>query len=175
MMDSHTAEVPGDEVEQSREDEKRRALESVADTFNALKRLIAEYDRLKAERDILERKIASAVDENETLRKQIKHVKGQRDHHSNALSALTAQLDTLASRFIEVGKAARLQAYGERPTGPAERRSVLDWHQPPHPPEPSMPSFLKESPDEFQRGWAKPRDITEKRTLADHLKNYKII
>ena len=166
MMDSHTAEVPGDEVEQSREDEKRRALESVADTFNALKRLIAEYDRLKAERDILERKIASAVDENETLRKQIKHVTGQRDHHSNALSALTAELDTLASRFIEVGKAARLQAYGERPTGPAERRSMLDWHQPPHPPEPSMPSFLK-FPEEFQRGWAKPRDITEKRTLAD--------
>ena len=174
-MDSDTAEVPGDEVEQSQEDEKRRALKSVADTFHALKRLIAEYDRLKVERDILECKIASTVDENETLRKEIKHVKGQRDHYSNALSALTAQLDTLASRFIEVVKVARLHAYGERPTGPAERRPVLNWDQPPHPPEPSIPSFLKEPPEEFQRGWAKPRDITEKRTLADHLRNYKII
>jgi|SRR5271154_4725706 len=172
-MDSDTEER-GREVEQLQEDEKRRAPESAAgDAFYALKRLIAEYDRLKGERDIFEGKIASVLDENDTLRKHVKRVKGQRDHLSNALSTITAQMDTLGSRFIETVKMARLQAYGERPAAPAEPR-LAGWDQPRQPPEPSIPGFLRESPEEFQRGSAKPRDFIGK-TLADHLRNYKII
>jgi hypothetical protein len=171
-MDSHAAEVPGHEVEQLQEDEKRRALESVAGAFYALKRLIAEHDRLKAERDIFEGKIAGALDETETLRIEIKRVKAQRDHLSNALSTITAQLDTLASRIIEAVKMARLQAYGERPAASAEPRPVLGWDQARQPLEPSIPRFLRDSPEEFHRISTKPRDISEKRTLADHLGNY---
>jgi hypothetical protein len=174
-MDSDAAEVPGQEVDQLQEDERRRALESLAGAFNALKRLIAEHDRLKGERDVFESKIADALDENETLRNQIKHVKGQRDHLSNAISSLTAQMDTLASRFIEAVKMARLQAYGERPAAPTEPRPVVGWDQARQPLEPSIPGFLRESPEEFHGSLAKPRNITEKRTLADHLKKYKII
>ena len=149
-MDSQTAELPSYEAERSREDEKRRALESVAGTFYALKRLIAEYDRLKAERDVFERKITTMLDENKTLRKEIERMKGQRDHLSKVLSTLTAHLDTLASRFVEAVKTARLQAYGERPDAPDERRSVRGWDRGRHP-QVSVPNFLRESPEEFQR------------------------
>ena len=102
-------------------------------------------------------------------------VKGQRDHLSNAISTLTAQMDTLASRFIEAVKMARLQAYGERPAAPTEPRPVVGWDQARQPLEPSIPGFLRESPEEFHGSLAKPRNITEKRTLADHLKKHKII
>jgi hypothetical protein len=172
-MDSEP-KVTGHEGEQLQEDEKRRALESVAGAFYALKHLIAEYDRLKGERDIFARKIATALDENDTLRKQIERVKGQRDHFSNALSTLTAQMDTLGSRFIETVKIARLQAYGERPAAPAGPRPAPGWDQPRQSLQPRIPGFLRESPEEFQRGSAKPRETIGK-TLADHLKNYKII
>ena len=168
-------EVPNDEVEPLQEDEKRRTLESVAASYVALKRFIAEYDRLKVERDNFAQKVTGALNENEMLLKEIKHVKGQRDHLSKTLSTVTAQLDTLASRFIEVAKGARLQTYGERPAGAVERRPAGDLDQARSPPEPNIPSFLREPPEEFQWGLTKPGGPTEKRTLADHLKTFKVI
>ena len=117
-MDPRTTEVLGHGADQSKKDEKSSLLESVTGTLGALKRFIAQYDRVKGERDNFQRQIASALVENETLRRQIKHAKDHRDHLSKALATLTAQIDTIGTRCIETAKMARAQAYDESPARP---------------------------------------------------------
>jgi len=132
--------VLGHGADQSQKDEKNSLLESVTGTLGALKRFIAEYDRVKGERDNFERQIASALVENETLRRQIKHAKDHRDHLSKALATLTAQIDTIGTRCIETAKMARAQAYDEPPAAPAKRFSMPGCNQAQQPVEPNTPS-----------------------------------
>lgn len=177
-MKPNTAEVLDPDVEQSQDEAGHREFESIARTFNTLKRLLAENVQLKGERDSFERQAAVALDENEMLRKQIKLVKGERDHFSRAFSMLSAQLDTIGSGLINAVKMSRVQAYGERPAASAERRPV-PGDQAQQPAEPSIPRFLTQPPEEFHRGMVKQRDIADKKTppisleaLADQLGSY---
>jgi seryl-tRNA synthetase len=109
-------------AEQSQEDEKQRVLESAIGTVSAVKRLLTEYDRVKGERDNFERQLASAVVENETLRRQAKEAKDHRDHFSEALTTLTAQMDAIGIQCIEAVKVAR--SYDQAPTTPANLVSM---------------------------------------------------
>jgi phage shock protein A len=106
-------------VEQTPGDEKSRLLESCADTVRALKGFIAEYDRLRGERDHLKREISGVHGEVDMLRKQVEQLKVQRDQLSNTLSTVTEQLEGFASRSLDMLKRARLQAYSVR-TGAAD-------------------------------------------------------
>ena len=178
-MKANTAEELGSDSERSHEEAWQRELESIAHTFNTMKRLLAENVQLRRERDSFERQAAVALDENEMLRKQIKHVKGERDHLSRTFSILSAQLDSIGASFINAVKMSRVHAYGERPAASAERRPMPAGEQAQPPAEPSIPRFLTQSPEEFHREAVRQRDIGEKKTppismdaLADRLGGY---
>jgi hypothetical protein len=176
-MQSNTAESMDPRGEQSQEEVGRRELESIAHTFNTLKRLFSENLQLKGERDNFERQAAVALNENEMLRNQIRQVKGERDHFSRAYSMLSAQLDTIGSSLVNAVKMSRVQAYGERSAASPERKLTGD--QPQQPAEPSIPKFLTQSPEEFHRGSVGQRDVPGKKVppisleaLADQLGGY---
>ena len=87
------------------DDPKRRLLEASIDSIRALKGFIAQYDRVKEERDQLKRQMADRLDEVETLRDEIQQLKAQRDEFSNTLSTLVSQMGTAvrkAQRFIDI-------------------------------------------------------------------------
>jgi hypothetical protein len=75
-------------------------------TVAAVKRLSAGYDRVKSERDNLERQIAGTLVENETLCRQAREANDHRDHFAKALTTLTAQMDAIGTRCIEAVKTA---------------------------------------------------------------------
>ena len=111
-------------VEQSKEDERHRVVASAIDTLTAVKRLVTEYDRVKGECNNFERQFAATLVENETLRRQAKEAKDQRDQLSKALVTLTNQMDAIGARCIEAAKMARAQ--------------TTDGRSPPE--QPAMPS-----------------------------------
>src|SRR5271170_1740371 len=121
---SHTTNAQIRSIELSRDDERQRVLESAIGTVSAVKRLLTEYDRVKGEHAIVERQLASALVENETLRRQAKEAKDHRDHFSKALTTLTTQMDAIGTRCMEAVKMARSQTYDQAPTTPANRVSV---------------------------------------------------
>jgi hypothetical protein len=151
-MDFDAPEVLGHGTEQSQQDEKRHVLESLSGTVRALRRLIAEYDRVKGERNDFERQIAGALGENETLRSQMNHVKGQRDRLSNALATLTAQMDAVGSRCVEAVKVARVQAYDHPSAAPAKRLPMAGGNQVQQLAEPSIPDAASASKAEQKVG-----------------------
>ena len=65
-----TAEVPN--IEHSQQNDRQKVLESAVSTVTALKRLLADYDRLQAERNDFQREHTRVVAENGALRKQTK-------------------------------------------------------------------------------------------------------
>ena len=79
MDSSDTAKAPGSQVAQSEQEDRQKILESAISTVTALKRLLADYDRLQAERNDFEREHARVLLENNTLRKQAKEATNQRD------------------------------------------------------------------------------------------------
>jgi hypothetical protein len=117
---SSTAKAQVVRVEQSQEDARYQVLDSVTGTLAAVKRLVAAYDRVKAERDNFERQLASVVGDNETLRKQANEAKDQRDHFSKALATLTDQMDAVGARCVEAVKIARAQSYHKAPAAPVD-------------------------------------------------------
>jgi chromosome segregation ATPase len=108
-------------VEQTPGDEKSRLLESCADTVRALKGFIAEYDRLRGERDHLKREISSVHGEVDMLRKQVEQLKGQCDQLSNTLSTVTKQLESFASRSLDMLRRAGAADESIRSNPPEER------------------------------------------------------
>lgn len=119
-MDTDTARVQNRNVEQTHDDEKHRLLESCADAVRALKGFMAEYDRVKGERDHLKRQITGVHSEVDMLRKQVEQLKGQRDQLSNRLSTLTGHVESFASRCLEAVRKARLQSHSGRTGAPDE-------------------------------------------------------
>ena len=122
-------------VEQSKEDERHRVVASAIDTLTAVKRLVTEYDRVKGECNNFERQFAATLVANETLRRQVKEAKDQRDQLSKALATLTNQMDAIGARCIEAAKMARAQTTDAR--SPAELATM-----------PSTPAARPESNDQ---------------------------
>jgi hypothetical protein len=127
--DSPNAQVLS--VEQGRQDDRHRILESAISTVSAVKRLVAEYDRMKEERDRFERQISTAIAENESLRKQMKDATGHRENLLKALESLGAQMGLLGARCTEAIKVVRAQSNEPLPaipTGPqpADSRTPLE-------------------------------------------------
>ena len=86
------------------DDAKRRLIESGIESVRALKGFVAEYDRVKEERDQLKRQMTGSLDEIEILRDQVQQLKVQRDQFSSNLSTLTSHMETAlrkARHFID--------------------------------------------------------------------------
>jgi hypothetical protein len=117
---SSTAKAQVPRVGQSQEDATHQVLESATGTLAAVKRLVAAYDRVKGERDNFEHRLASVLVENETLRRQTKEAKDQRDHFSTALTTLTEHMDAIGTRCMEAVRTVRTQSYDQAVTTPTK-------------------------------------------------------
>ena len=114
-----TAQAHAISVERSQQDNRQKVLESAVSTVTALKRLLADYERLEAERNDFEREHARVLRENDTLRKQAKEAIDQRELLVRALETLTSRMDAIAVTCIEAAKTARAQSFDMAPLVPA--------------------------------------------------------
>jgi hypothetical protein len=131
---SDTAKTQVLSVEQSDQDERQKVLESAVSTVTALKRLLADYDRLQAERNDFERAHARVLLENNTLRKRAKEATNQRELLVRALETVTTQMDAIGVSCIEAAKTARAQSIDSAPLVPTS--------EPPNEDENSEPTTL---------------------------------
>ncbi len=106
-------------VEQSQQDDRQKVLEFAVSTVAALSRLLADYERLEAERYDVVREHARVLLENDTLRKQAKEATDQRELLVRALETLTTQMDAIGASCIEAAKTARAQSFDSAPLVPA--------------------------------------------------------
>jgi hypothetical protein len=112
---SHTTEPQVISFE-SQQDDRRHLLESAMSTVAAVKRLVANFDRLKEERDNFDRQLANAFAENEMLRRQVNDAKDHHDRLSKTIATLTDQMESVAARCIEAVKIVRAQIDEHAPT-----------------------------------------------------------
>ena len=78
--------------EQSQQDDRQKVLELTVSTVAALRRLLADYERLETERNDFERERARMLLEYGTLRKQAKDATDQRELLVRALETLTTRM-----------------------------------------------------------------------------------
>jgi hypothetical protein len=106
-------------VEQSQQVDRQKVLESAVSTVTALKRLLADYERLETERNDFEREHARVLRENATLRKQAKEATDQRELLVRALETFTTRMDAIGASCMEAAKTARAQIFDSAPLVPA--------------------------------------------------------
>jgi FtsZ-binding cell division protein ZapB len=90
------------------QDDRRQVLEKAIGTVDALKRLIAAYDRLKEERDNFERDLSKVSAGNEALRKQANDAEVNRDRLSQIVTTFVGQMETIGASCTEAAKVARV-------------------------------------------------------------------
>ena len=105
--------------EQSQQDDRQKLLESAVSTVAALRRLLADYERLETERNDFERERTRVLVENNTLRKQAKEATDQRELLVRALETLITRMDAIGVSCIEAAKTARAQSFDSAPLVPA--------------------------------------------------------
>ena len=105
--------------EQSQQDDRQKVLESAVSTVAALRRLLADYERLETERNDFERERARMLLENGTLRKQAKDATDQGELLVRALETLTTRMDAIGVSCMEAAKTARAQSIDSAPLVPA--------------------------------------------------------
>ena len=123
MDSSDTAKTQVLSVEQSQQDDRHKVLESAVSTVTALRRLLADYDRLQAERNDFERERTRVLLENATLRKKAKEAMDQRELLVRALETLTTSMDAIGASCIEAAKTARAQSSDSAPLVPPNHRT----------------------------------------------------
>jgi hypothetical protein len=119
MDSSDTAKAQVLSVEQSQQDDRQKVLESAVSTVAALRRLLADYERLETERNDFERERARVLLENNKLRKEAKEATDQRELLVRALETLTTRMDAIGVSCIEAAKTARTQSFDSAPLVPA--------------------------------------------------------
>ena len=129
---SDTVKVQVLSVEQSQQDDRQKLLEFAVSTVAALRRLLADYERLETERNDFERERARVLLENNRLRKQAKEATDQRELLVRALETLTTRMDAIGVSCMEAAKTARAQSFVLAPLVPAseppEPRPELGAH-----------------------------------------------
>jgi hypothetical protein len=101
------------------QDDRRQVLEKAIGTVDALKRLIAAYDRLKEERDNFERDLSKVSAGNEALRKQANDAEVNRDRLSQIVTTFVGQMETIGASCMEAAKVARVYTSDGREIAPA--------------------------------------------------------
>ena len=102
---------------QSPQNDRQKVLKSAVSTVAALRRLLADYERVETERNDFER--ARVLFENNTLRKQAAEATDQRELLVRALETLTTRMDAIGVSCIEAAKTARAQSFDSAPLVPA--------------------------------------------------------
>ena len=128
MDSSNTAKAQVLSVKQSQQDDRQKLLESAVSIVTALERLLADYDRLQAERDDFEREHGRVLLENNKLRKQAKEATDQREPLVRALETLTTRMDAIGASCIEAAKTARAQSFDSAPLVPPNEPPPNDEH-----------------------------------------------
>ena len=131
MDSSDTAKTQVLSVEQSRQDDRQKVLEFAVSTVTALRRLLADYERVETERNDSERERARVLLQNDTLRKQAKEATDQRELLVRALETLTTQMDAIGASCIEAAKTARAQSFDSTPLVPASEPPNEDQNSEP--------------------------------------------
>jgi chromosome segregation ATPase len=90
-------------------DDGLQILESAMCTVAAVNRFIANFERVKEERDSFEGQLADARAENEGLRKKISDGESRHNHLSQTVATLADQMQTIAARSLEAVKVVRAQ------------------------------------------------------------------
>ncbi len=121
MDSSDTAKTQVLSVEQSQQDDRHKVLESAVSTVTALRRLLADYERLETERNDFARERARLLLENATLRKKAKEAMDQRE-------LLVRALETLTTSCIEAVKTARAQSFDSAPLVPPNEPPPNEEH-----------------------------------------------
>jgi chromosome segregation ATPase len=111
---------------ESQQDERHQLLESAMSTVAAVKRFVANVDRLKEERDNFDSQLANAFAENEMLRKQVNDAKDHHDLLSQTVATLTDQMESIAARCKEAVTIVRAQLDTHAPATQADLRSTDD-------------------------------------------------
>jgi hypothetical protein len=145
MDSSDTAKAQVLSVEQSQQDDRQKVLESAVSTVAALRRLLADYERLETERNDFERERARVLLENNKLRKEAKEATDQRELLVRALETLTTRMDAIGVSCIEAAKTARTQSFDSAPLVPAGEPPNEDRNSEPTPSAdapPQMPNVL---------------------------------
>jgi hypothetical protein len=121
------------------QDNRQQLLESATNTVAAVKRLVANFDQLKQERDTFDRQLASSVAESETLREQVNDARAHNEQLSKTVVMLTDQMESIAARCTEAVTMLRSQVSkrspatqaglpptdGRSPGAPPAARSIL--------------------------------------------------
>jgi hypothetical protein len=90
-------------------DDRLQILESAMGTVAAVNRFIANFERVKEERDSLEKQLADARAENEKLRKKFNDGESRHDHLSQTVATFTDQMEMIAARCLEAVKVVRAE------------------------------------------------------------------
>lgn len=110
MTDTTQAAEPVAEQGEDRPD----VLSQLAGSYETMRRLLSENERLKVQADSFQQAAAMTETENERLRREIKHAKGQRDHYFRAFTALAANVEALGASFLRAVQMAQVHSYGDR-------------------------------------------------------------
>jgi hypothetical protein len=89
------------------QDDRQQVVERAIGTVDALKRLIAAYDRMKADRDSFERDFGKVSAENEALRKHANDARVHRDRLSQIVTTFVGHMETIGASCMEAANVAR--------------------------------------------------------------------
>jgi septal ring factor EnvC (AmiA/AmiB activator) len=114
-------------------DDRLQILESAMGTVAAVNRFIANFERVKEERDSFEKRLADAHAENEKLRKKINDGEDRHGQLSKSVTAITDEIETIAARCLEAVKVVRAQI--AHPASPITQLSLpmIDKQSPAEP------------------------------------------
>jgi archaellum component FlaC len=135
-----SVEAHHDDRLQILDDDRLQILESAMGTVAAVNRFIANLERVKEERDSLEKQLADARAENEKLRKKVHDGESRHDHLSQTVTTFTDQMETIAARCLEAVKVVRAEIDHRAPVTQLSL-PMTDDHSPAQPaavPSPSM-------------------------------------
>jgi hypothetical protein len=108
-MDLSDATEPRIVSVEAHRDDGLQILELAMGTVAAVNRFIANFERVKEERDSFQLQLADARAENERLRKKISDDESRHDHLSQTVVTFTDQMQTIAAGCLEAVKVARAQ------------------------------------------------------------------
>jgi hypothetical protein len=108
-MNSADATEPQLVSVEAHHDDRLQILESAMGTVAAVNRFIANFERVKEERNSLEKQLADARAENEKLRKKVNDGESRHDHLSQTVTTFTDQMETIAARCLEAVKIVRAE------------------------------------------------------------------
>lgn len=116
----------------------RDGMEAISQAFREQDALLNEVESLRNRHRSLEEALKLCEAENENLRRQNKKINAERDHYLRMTTALTANLDQVATGLVRALHNSRVQAFGAR-----RPLTSLEEHQATEEDNARLPRFLR--------------------------------